>query len=86
MSDFNLQQHGITVENIVRNPAVPVLCEQALQLARALLAPGGVKGTRGARCEQMLGKALAKQVVHAGGRVAHRHGAQGIAMVPATDC
>jgi phosphoenolpyruvate carboxykinase (ATP) len=31
MSDFNLQQHGITVENIVRNPAVPVLYEHAIR-------------------------------------------------------
>ena len=45
MSDFNLQQHGITVENIVRNPAVPVLYEHAIRgegTSKILLGTNGI--------------------------------------------
>ena len=62
---------------------VAMACEELAQRRRVLLIECGVDAARRTRREQVGGQHGAEQVVHAVDRVAHRHRAEGVAVVSA---
>ena len=59
--------------------------EQLRETGDIFLPAGLAKATGGGRGEELLGEDLGEEVVHAGDGIAHRHGAEGVAVVARPD-